>query len=217
MKGIVDFFFSKDNRSNQNVLAGQVAIEPGRVVSPDKVSLFVKKEKKKAVVKKKPFVAKDGVTRVKVKVRFELLPNHLKIRAKKYHDLVDENSKRFMLQRQLILAVIHTESYFNPLAASHAGAHGLMQLIPKYGAREHTGWCMAATGWSLPNTLYIPENNVDLGSAYLSLLTTRSFEQIPGRTKRLYLVICAYNWGPGAVTRKIVRKNNISLISSHDL
>ena len=68
MKGIVDFFFSKDNRSNQNVLAGQVAIEPGRVVSPDKVSLFVKKEKKKAVVKKKPFVAKDCVTRVKVTV-----------------------------------------------------------------------------------------------------------------------------------------------------
>jgi membrane-bound lytic murein transglycosylase C len=91
-------------------------------------------------------VAKDGVIRVKVKVRFELLPNHLKIRAKKYHDLVDENSKRFMLQRQLILSVIHTESYFNPLAASHADAHGLMQLIPKMGQGTHTGWCMAATG-----------------------------------------------------------------------
>jgi hypothetical protein len=65
--------------------------------------------------------------------------------------------------------------------------------------------------------IYVPGKNAALGSAYLSLLTTRSFKQILGRTKRLYLVICACYWGPGAVTRKIVRKNNISLISSHDL
>ena len=75
---------------------------------------FIDKTKKKAVVGKESFVAGDGIPRVKANVRFELLPNHLEIRAKKYYDLVQAYSQRFQVHPALILAVIHTESYFNP-------------------------------------------------------------------------------------------------------
>ena len=209
--------FSKDNPSNQNVLADQVAITPKQIVTPKTIPEFIKKTKKKIVVIDKPFVPKDGVPRVKVKVRFELLPNHLKIRAKKYYDSVDRNSKRFNLPPELILAVVHTESYFNTLAVSHANAHGLMQLIPKWGARDAYRMVYKRDRIVTPEYLYIPRNNVELGSAYLSLLGARTFRRIRDNTKRRHLVICAYNWGPGSVSRKIVKKNDIDRMPSGEL
>ena len=165
----------------------------------------------------KPFVPKDGEPRVKVKVRFELLPNHLKIRAKKYYDSVDRNSKRFNLPPELILAVVHTESYFNTLAVSPANAHGLMQLIPKWGARDAYRMVYKRDRIVTPEYLYIPKNNVELGSAYLSLLGARTFRRIKDNTKRRYLVICAYNWGPGSVSRNIVKKNDVDRMASWEL
>jgi membrane-bound lytic murein transglycosylase C len=168
-------------------------------------------------VEKKPFMAKGGLPRVKVKVRFGLLPNHLQIRAKKYHGLVDESSKRFKLQPQLILSVIHRESYFNTLAVSPANAHGLMQLIPQYGARDAYRMIYNRDRIVSAEYLYVTENKIELGSDYLSLLRDKSFDQIPDETMRLYLVIRACNWGSAAVMRKIVRKNNVDLMSSAEL
>ncbi len=209
--------FSKDNPSNQNVLADQVAIAPEQIVTPKTIPEFIKKTKKKIIVAYKPFLPKDGVPRLKVKVRFELLPNHLKIRAKKYYDSVDRNSKKFNLPPELILAVVHTESYFNTLAVSPANAHGLMQLIPKWGARDAYRMVYKRDRIVTPEYLYIPRNNVELGSAYLSLLGDRTFRRIKDNTKRRYLVICAYNWGPGSVSRKIVKKNDIDRMLSWEL
>jgi membrane-bound lytic murein transglycosylase C len=209
--------FSKDNPSGTNVLQNQVTIGPNRVVSASTLSKFIDKTKKKAVIGKKSFVAGDGIPRLKANVRFELLPNHLEIRAKKYYDLVQAYSERFQVHPALILAVIHTESYFNPLAASHANAHGLMQLIPKYGARDAYRKVYGRDRIVSPRYLYVPKNNVELGSAYLSLLRDESFNQIQEDIKRLYLIICAYNWGPTAVTKRIVSRYDVSPMSSREL
>ncbi|MDP2646281.1 MAG: murein transglycosylase domain-containing protein [Desulfobacterales bacterium] len=208
---------STDNPSGMNVLAGQVDIEPGHIVSPNNVPDFIEKTRKKIVVADKPFVAQDGVPRIKVKVRFELLPDHLMIRAKKYYDAVDRNSKKLAVRPELVLAVIHTESYFNPLAVSPANAHGLMQLIPKWGARDAYRMIYKKDRIVTPEYLYIPKNNVELGSAYLSLLRDGMFKQVADDTKRRYLVICAYNWGPGAVNRKIVKQYDIDRLSPGEL
>ena len=209
--------FSSENKCGQNLLEGQVAFKIDHPVSPGTISLFIQKTKKKLMVGRKPFVPKDNVPRVKVKVRFELLPNHLQIRAKKYYDLVDQNSKRFQVPAQLIMAVIHTESYFNPLAVSPANAHGLMQLIPKYGARDAYRIVHGKDRVVSPEYLYVPRNNVELGSAYLSLLGTSSFKRIQDEAKRLYLVICAYNWGPGSISRKIIKRNDIGRMTPSQL
>jgi membrane-bound lytic murein transglycosylase C len=209
--------FSRDNPSGTNVLQDQVTIEPNRLVSDSTLSKFIDKTKKKAVVAKKSFVAGDGIPRVKANLRFDLLPDHLEIRAKKYYDLVRTFGERFQVHPALILAVIHTESYFNPLAASHANAHGLMQLIPKYGAKDAYRKVYGRDRIVSPEYLYVPKNNVELGSAYLSLLRDESFNQIQEDIKRLYLVVCAYNWGPSAVTRRIVRRYDVGPMSSKEL
>lgn len=43
---------------------------------------------------------------------------------------VHRESDRHGLQPELVLAVMHTESLFDPFALSHAGAQGLMQVMP---------------------------------------------------------------------------------------
>jgi len=209
--------FAIDNDSGQNLLKDQVVHKPGRTVTHDTVSLFIDKIKKKVEIADKPFFPKDNVPRVKVKVRFELLPNHLQIRAKKFQKLIDMFSTKFGVLPELTMAVIHTESYFNPVAVSPANAHGLMQLIPKYGARDAYRMVYKRDRIVSPNYLYAPENNIELGSAYLSILKDKGFKRIQGDTKRLYLAICAYNWGPGSIKRKIINKYDIEHMTSPQL
>ena len=65
-------------------------------------------------------------------------------------EAADNASKVFDLPRELILAVIATESSFNPLATSPVGAQGLMQihhtsgLTPTYDIHENV---MVASGF----------------------------------------------------------------------
>lgn len=47
-----------------------------------------------------------------------------------YDQLVKQAAQEYQVDQALIRAIIHTESAFNPLARSHKGAEGLMQLIP---------------------------------------------------------------------------------------
>lgn len=48
-------------------------------------------------------------------------------------EAADNASKAFDLPREFILAVIATESSFNPMATSRLGAQGLMQIHPTSG------------------------------------------------------------------------------------
>jgi soluble lytic murein transglycosylase-like protein len=48
-----------------------------------------------------------------------------------YDELIREASSRFGVDAMLIKSVIQTESAFNALAVSRAGAQGLMQLMPQ--------------------------------------------------------------------------------------
>ncbi|PKL95793.1 MAG: transglycosylase, partial [Gammaproteobacteria bacterium HGW-Gammaproteobacteria-8] len=46
-------------------------------------------------------------------------------------------TERFGLDPALVRAIMHAESWFNPAAVSHAGALGLMQLMP--ATQQHYG------------------------------------------------------------------------------
>jgi len=83
-----------------------------------------------------------------------------------------------------IIRAIAAESGFNPAVVSPEGAIGLMQLMP-------------ATANELDADPNIPEQNVDAGAHYLSLLMAR-YSHKRDQMKR---AIAAYNAGPGAVAR----------------
>ena len=52
-----------------------------------------------------------------------------------------------------------------------------------------------------PEYLFDPEHNIELGTAYLSVLSDTEFRAVANPDSRDYCVIAAYNTGPRNVTR----------------
>ena len=91
---------------------------------------------------------------------------------------------------ELILAVIQTESVFNPRAVSNAGAVGLMQIRPET-AKE-----VGITG------IEDPEKNIQAAARYFDLLAERYFnEPNLGRNDRAAFILAAYNAGPTRIQK----------------
>jgi soluble lytic murein transglycosylase-like protein len=91
-------------------------------------------------------------------------------------------SEIFGVDAALIRAIMHAESWFDIEAVSHAGAQGLMQLMPATQAR-----------FGVRNP-FDPLDNITAGAAYLAWL----LEEFEGN---LTYAIAAYNAGEGAVRR----------------
>ena len=102
-------------------------------------------------------------------------------RRRQYAGLVNDVSREHRLNPALIHAVITVESAYDPKAVSHAGAMGLMQLMPATAARY---------GVDDPHD---PKQNVSGGVRYLRDLLSQF--------RSLRLALAAYNAGEGAVLK----------------
>jgi membrane-bound lytic murein transglycosylase C len=203
----VKIMLGDNNTTGQTILQNQIKDKSGHPVDSTTVSSYVKNELIFRIAKDSyPYITKNGSRKSRYFVSIKMVPNHIDIRARQYLPIVETNAKRFNLDPKLILAIIHTESYFNPLAISHAGAIGLMQIIPKYAGREAYTY-LYGQDWTIKaDYLYSPGVNIELGSAYLHLLMNNYFGFLVDDEKRLFVSICAYNWGPTSITKKIMNK-----------
>jgi hypothetical protein len=94
---------------------------------------------------------------------------------------VAEAARHFGLPKSLIFAIIHVESAGDAGAVSHAGAMGLMQIMP-------ATWADLRRRYRLGSDPFDPRDNIFAGTAYLREM----YDQFgsPG-------FLAAYNAGPG--------------------
>ena len=99
----------------------------------------------------------------------------------------------WQLDKALIYAFVRQESSFNPVAKSHAGARGLMQIMPRTASfitRDRR------LRWDRKKRLNDPAFNLSVGQRYLEHLI--SDRRINGN---MFLLLAAYNGGPGNLSK----------------
>ena len=95
---------------------------------------------------------------------------------------VAEAAHRFNIPESWIWRVMHVESRGNPRAVSHAGAMGLMQIMP-------ATWAMLTARHGLGSDPFDPRANIHAGAAYLRAMWDRYAD--------ISLMLAAYTAGPG--------------------
>jgi len=134
-------------------------------------------------------------------VRLFMVKNFEARNAERYRASVERYSAQYHVSPSLVFAIMRTESNFNPFAVSGAPAYGLMQLVPTSGGRAGFKRIQGIDQAPTPEYLFDPEHNIEIGTAYLSVLSNTEFEAVENSNSRDYCVIAAYNTGPHNVTR----------------
>lgn len=148
-------------------------------------------------------IAATDLVSVEPEDQFAALPPAPEPAKGPYANLIRAAAAKHGVDEKLITHVIAVESNFNPRAASHKQALGLMQLLPSTAAK-----------YSVSN-IFDPAENIDAGTRYLKDLLA----QYKGNTS---LALAAYNAGPQMVskyggippfpeTQKYVQKISVTL------
>lgn len=115
-----------------------------------------------------------------------------------YEKTVKNEAEANRLPMALILGIMREESLFQRSIRSHAGAIGLMQLMPATARIKARGLGVEV------GDLTVPENNIRLGSSFLRDLMDRFDDQTP-------LAVMGYNAGPGNVNKWLASQGSMPL------
>ena len=146
-------------------------------------------------------VSADQGAQTALFVRINMVKNFETKGADHYRAATEKYAAQYHVSSSLVLAIMRTESNFNPFAVSPAPAYGLMQLVPTSAGRAALKRVQGVDDTPTPEYLFDPEHNIELGTAYLSVLSDTEFRAVENPDSRDYCVIAAYNTGPRNVTR----------------
>ena len=127
-------------------------------------------------------------------------------RAKNYLPYIYAETEKHQLSAPLVLAIMHTESHFNPKAKSHVPAYGLMQIVPTTAGHDVNKLYRGKDKPMKPKELYNPQINIETGTAYLDILQNRYLRGIKDPESATYSVIAAYNTGSGNIAKAFGEK-----------
>lgn len=164
--------------------------KPGK----EEVSKEVKKIIEKSKIQEEPSKVEKTII---ISLKVNMPSDSILKKAKQYKPSVSKYTEKNKLDLPLVMAVMHTESAFNPMAKSPIPAYGLMQVVPGTAGKDVTKLLYGKPYLLSPSFLYNDENNISIGTAYLGLLFYGYCKNIKNEESRLYCVIAAYNTGIG--------------------
>jgi len=180
--------------NNNKIFAPVLTAKPNPTNNDIRVE--VEKLKKKAVITSKPAKTKGKHVYT---LKTSMKKGGYVAQAQQIFPIVKKYAQKEKIPTDLIFAVIHTESKFNPRAKSYVPAYGLMQIVPRSAGKDATKYLNGKAQLLMPSYLYKTENNVKIGTAYLHILYYKYLGKITNKTSRLYCTIAAYNTGAGNV------------------
>ncbi|MCC6141510.1 MAG: DUF3393 domain-containing protein [Nitrospira sp.] len=191
-------------------LAGLVVDQEGRAIkTPAQAEAFAAFTVENHA--KSRSVDQNGSAKQALLAEIKMVANFSNKQAEKYRSTVARYADQFKVSPSLIFAVIRTESNFNPFAVSSAPAFGLMQLVPSSGGRDAYRKAKGKDAIPSRDYLFDPENNIELGSAYLNVLSYTLLDRIENQTAREYCVISAYNTGPRNVFKAFAQDQTAAI------
>lgn len=200
---------TKAANDKKPILKDQLQNKSGSIVTKKNIRNFAKEVIRSQKLKLRKIKSKDGIKRIKYTAKVSMANDHLDKRVSRFRSEVLKQSKRFKIDPAVAFAIIHTESSFNPNARSHIPAYGLMQLVPRSGARDAYSYVYKKDKLLTGRYLYNPENNIELGCAYIRKIRYEYFKEIKNNEAAYYCTISAYNTGAGNVAKAFTGKTKI--------
>ena len=174
-------------------------------LTPKNIEKLAEKIVKKA--KKTKVKGADNKTRVKYSISLSMVPNHIQKRAAKYKPYIEKKCQHFKVKPSVVLAIVHTESFFNPKAYNrHGNAYGMMQIVPKYAGLTMNNVLYKKNSKPTSDDLFNPEKNLEMGIGYIRWLADNKWKEVTNTTNQYYCIICSYNGGVGSVYKAMMGK-----------
>ncbi|HEX3006812.1 MAG TPA: transporter substrate-binding domain-containing protein [Bacteroidales bacterium] len=117
-------------------------------------------------------------------------PRYVSVRAgriSRYDELIKKYSAKIEWDWRLLASLIYQESRFNPKVRSHAGAYGIMQLMPS--TRAYFGVDSSSS----------VEKQIEAGVKFIKLLDKQIAPKIPDKHERVKFILASYNIGWGHI------------------
>lgn len=184
------------------VLENQVKTPSGELVTEKNIDKSVKEIVKNIKPEVKTIKGTDNKERQVISIKFELVPDHIRVDAEKYKKEVEKYCNKWGVDPALVYAIMQTESSFNPKAKSHVPAYGLMQIVPKTAGADCAKSLNKPFKIPTSNYLFVPENNIEMGVHYL-YLKKNEFSKVTDKNSQTLCVIASYNTGAGNVAKAL--------------
>ncbi len=208
----VDLFSDKEitlTGDKEPYLLGLVVNQAGKPVrTPAEADQFAESLVTKSTTRS---VEQESGAKTAHLVNIPMVTNFSHKQAEKYRTVVAQFAERYQISPSLVFAIIRTESNFNPFAVSSAPAYGLMQLVPTSGGRDAYRKAKGEDKAPSRDYLFDPDNNIELGTAYLNVLTYSQLDDVTDKVSREYCVISAYNTGAGNVFKTFAKDQRTAL------
>ena len=187
-----------NQKTNRPFFWGQVLDHNGQPIQ----ALRVAAEFADVLVRRRLF--EDG----RFSVTIGMVETHKDIAGSKYVKYAKVASRQHNVPVSLMMAIMETESSFNPLARSRSNALGLMQIKADTAGRDYFSLIKGYKHTPSSSFLYSPKNNIEVAAGYLSILGNRYLAGIRDPKKREYAIISSYNGGAGNLWRSLNKAGN---------